>query len=166
MSDAPSKFYVTVNDRPFIYMGLLEADNFIYDLQRESHDGVIKRIRGYKCATVAGLHNEVAAALQFPGYYGENWDAMAECLNDLEWFSGSWYLLHLVRPGSVLPDDDDGFRLFMSILLNASRTWANPGLKGISSERASRPFNIIVSGDEADISRSKRTVDALIPPEA
>ena len=166
MADAPSKFYVTVKDQPFIYMGLLEADNFIYDLQRESHDGVIRTIRGHKCANLRDLHNEVAAALQFPGYYGENWDAMNECLNDLEWLPGSWYLLHLCRPEAVLADDDDDFRIFMSILLNASRTWANPSLKGFSSERPSKPFNIIVSGDETDVSRSRRTVDALIQAEA
>ena len=46
---------------------------------------VARRIRGHKAKTTAALFDEFAAALQFPCYFGENWDAFDECLNDLEW---------------------------------------------------------------------------------
>jgi RNAse (barnase) inhibitor barstar len=162
MANLSDKFYLIFNEPPFIYMGHLEASNLIYSLQCEPQGGAIKTIRGDKCVTVSDLHNEIAAALQFPGYYGENWNALDECLRDLEWLPASWYLIHLCRPEAVLPNDDDNFRIFMTVLLDASRTWANPSYSGMSADCPVRPFNIIISGDELDIARAKTTVENLL----
>jgi ribonuclease inhibitor len=30
------------------------------------------------------MHERIAAALSFPGYYGQNWDAFDECMAELE----------------------------------------------------------------------------------
>lgn len=43
---------------------------------------IARIVRGRKCATLADFYNEFAAALQFPGTFGENWDAFADCLQD------------------------------------------------------------------------------------
>ena len=42
-------------------------------------------LRGKKCRTENDFFSEVAASFQFPFYYGENWDAFDECIQDLEW---------------------------------------------------------------------------------
>ena len=42
-------------------------------------------IEGKNITRKEQLLNHVATALQFPGHFGHNWDALEECLTDLEW---------------------------------------------------------------------------------
>src|SRR5262245_41285350 len=44
---------------------------------------VARVVRGVKCSTATKLFDEFAAALQFPDYFGENWDAFSDCFADL-----------------------------------------------------------------------------------
>ena len=53
---------------------------------KEIAAGEARQVRGRKMTTKAELMNEMAAALQFPAYFGENWDALNDCLRD---FAGS-----------------------------------------------------------------------------
>ena len=39
------------------------------------------------------LLSAVAGALEFPGYFGGNWDALDECLRDLSWLPAPGYAL-------------------------------------------------------------------------
>jgi hypothetical protein len=62
-------------------------------------------IRGGKCRTWTALFDEFAAALQFPCYFGGNWDAFDECLTDLEGPPASAYLLLISSAAHVLDKD-------------------------------------------------------------
>ncbi|MFD8321970.1 barstar family protein [Kitasatospora purpeofusca] len=42
----------------------------------------LRLVRGANCRSRAALFAEWARALSFPGYFGHNWDAFEECLND------------------------------------------------------------------------------------
>lgn len=37
----------------------------------------------------------VSTAMQFPDYFGNNWDALDECLSDMDWLPADGYLLIL-----------------------------------------------------------------------
>src|SRR4051794_5039285 len=47
------------------------------------------------------LLSSMARALSFPDYFGENWDAFNECINDLSWLSVQGYVL-LFKNGNDL----------------------------------------------------------------
>jgi len=109
----------------------------------------VRVIRGWKCGTVERLHDEVGAALQFPAYYGENWDAMDECLRDLSWAPAGALLLVLLDVQSVLPGSDDAMRHFLNVLRWAEDGWAAPG------DGRELDFSVIVAGDEPGLLRAR-----------
>lgn len=50
-------------------------------------------IRGKRCRTETDFLIEVSSAFQFPYYYGENWPAFDECIQDLEWIHSSRFFV-------------------------------------------------------------------------
>lgn len=53
-------------------------------------------IDGASISTKRGLFEALQAALQFPDYFGFNWDAVNECLRDLNsWIPAPAYLLRI-----------------------------------------------------------------------
>jgi len=46
-------------------------------------------------STKEQLLGAVATEMQFPAYFGGNWDALEECLRDMTWLPANGYLLIL-----------------------------------------------------------------------
>lgn len=85
---------------------------------------VVRIVRGKRCTTPDRLFQEWAAALQFPSYFGENWDALEECLTDLEWLPPGGLVLFVTRADRLLesaPEED--LSTLADILLTAARDW-------------------------------------------
>jgi hypothetical protein len=79
-------------------------------------------IRGKRCTTRASLFQECAAALQFPDYFGDNWDALEECITDLEWgyFQiASRISIVFIEVCKILVDDERGRNVFFTFLKEA-----------------------------------------------
>lgn len=50
------------------------------------HDGsYVGYIRGELCQTIEDFFREVSSSMRFPYYFGRNWAAFDECIQDLEW---------------------------------------------------------------------------------
>jgi hypothetical protein len=124
-----------------------------YDLMRlldvQSAPQIVARwIRGGKCRTAAGLFDEFAAALQFPWYFGGNWDALDECLSDLEWLPADGYALFVADAVAVLADEPAGqFRTFCDVLHAAAANWSGPD-HGVRP-RPPRAFHVVLQTEPA-----------------
>ena len=64
----------------------LTKNEVYHKLYLESQgDAYTSYLRGIRCKTEDDFLIEVSASFQFPFYYGENWPAFDECIQDLEW---------------------------------------------------------------------------------
>ncbi len=113
----------------------------------------LKIIKGAKCQTTAGLLNEFARALDFPDYFGHNWDALEDCLADLEWLPAKGYILLITDAAQLLPDDEDEHETFLEVLSDAGKAWGS-GQAGMGAKRAT-PFHVLFAVSERE--KSKRT---------
>lgn len=113
----------------------------------------LKVIKGAKCQTTAGLLIEFARALDFPDYFGHNWDALEECLADLEWLPAKGYIVLITDAAQVLPDDEDEYETFLEILSDAGEAWGS-GQAGMGARQAT-PFHVLFAVSERE--KSKRT---------
>jgi hypothetical protein len=76
-------------------------------------------IRGSRCGSKGETLHEFAAALQFPWYFGHNWDALDECLRDMAVGELPQATVIVTRVGDILPKDESGFRTLLEILFGA-----------------------------------------------
>jgi hypothetical protein len=53
----------------------------------------VATVPGSVLASDAELFDALASAFAFPDYFGHNWDALVDCLGDLEWLEAEGYVL-------------------------------------------------------------------------
>ena len=68
------------------------------------------------------LMKSIAAALEFPDWFGENWDALEDCLSDLSWREAAGHAL--VFEQAKVGDD---FGVLVDVLGSAAEYWAARG---------------------------------------
>ncbi|PXX66436.1 barstar (barnase inhibitor) [Nocardia tenerifensis] len=104
---------------------------------------VVRELRGTKMRTVARLFDEVASALQFPYYFGENKDAFDECLRDLDDFvgDGTGYVV-VVRDSVYLLADEPAERDWLAeAMRDCADYWARKGV----------PFRVVLQGESTGL---------------
>jgi|SRR5579884_1152181 len=118
----------------------------------------VRLFQGKKCRTKSGLMGEFARVLEFPSYFGKNWDAFEECLTDLYWLPAPGYLFIVTDAEQVLADHDEEYRQFITILEEAGKVWATD-----QDVRPEIPFHVLLTVSER---LRKRRRDWLIPAAA
>jgi len=140
--------------KPCFYLVSLEDGQFrnLYlRLVGSRKNAIVRVIRGQKSTTVQDLFNEVGAALQFPYYFGENWNAFSECITDLDWLEGDAYLLLVSKAKSLLcAADSEDFSILLRVLSDASLEWQKPN-EYIPRNRAPTPFHVAFQCTASDI---------------
>jgi len=67
------------------------------------------------------LMQHIALALEFPRWFGGNWDALEDCLSDLSWSAAAGHVL-LIEHADALGPDERG--ILIDILASAAASWA------------------------------------------
>ncbi len=80
------------------------------------------------CTESADVLQRLAEALQFPDWFGQNWDALADCLTDFSWREAPGYVLVLEQLGDFRAMSDDDFDTLIEILSDSSASWGSLGV--------------------------------------
>lgn len=108
----------------------------------EVGNSLVKTIQGNKCNTIDDFFNEFAMAFEFPDYFGYNWAAFDECINDLDWLSCDAYLLLLTDIDKLLASSEKNFKTLIETLVRTVDEWTK-GRNYDSFPTPPTPFHIV-----------------------
>ena len=101
-----------------------------------------------------GLFDEFASQLNFPDYFGRNFNALDDCLNDLAWLPADGYLVVVTEGLSVLADEtDDDVAALIQLLDRAGAEWSRPVHLGEQWDRDAKPFHVVFQASSQDATR-------------
>ena len=69
------------------------------------------------------LFSKISISLGFPDYFGGNWDAVDECLSDMEWSEADGYVLFITNSGKLWSDAEYTAGKLVSIWQSAAEQW-------------------------------------------
>lgn len=102
-----------------------KGDAEVLDAARGSAlDVVTIDLRGVKAKR--GLLDAFAAALEFPRWFGGNWDALEDCLGDLSWRKGDGRVLLIGGAGGLPRIDLDMLRAILADCAASSAARGKP----------------------------------------
>ncbi|MBN9386378.1 MAG: barstar family protein [Chitinophagaceae bacterium] len=118
--------------------GILKSENINEELY------YIAILDGSKCKSLKYFLKEIGKVFNFPSYYGENLNALYECLNDLEWLDKQNYFLLIKNSEIFLKDESTETRNhILSSLKRVAEEWANvPNYEGEEIYRRKSDFRI------------------------
>jgi RNAse (barnase) inhibitor barstar len=96
---------------------------------------VLARSRGLDCTRVdlsgctekSELLARLAQALEFPAWFGHNWDALADCITDLGWRPAAGYVLILEQAAELQQVQPEVFDTALAILADTAAAWKARG---------------------------------------
>ena len=88
---------------------------------------VLVTIDGSAIEGKAELLRALATALDFPPYFGRNWDALADCLMDLAWLPAVGKVLLFAHPAPLIRRAPATWATAATIFAEAADFWSGKG---------------------------------------
>ncbi|MEU9083440.1 barstar family protein [Streptomyces sp. NPDC048357] len=85
----------------------------------------VARLDGRQMHDTDGVFQEFYDGLRLPDHFGWNWDALFDCLRDLEWLPADQYVVIVEAADEALSGDAAGRRRLFETLLRAGRRWSS-----------------------------------------
>ncbi|HHY55368.1 MAG TPA: barstar family protein [Chloroflexi bacterium] len=83
------------------------------------------QLDGRRARDKASFLQAAAAVMHFPDYFGRNWDAFEECINDLSWAPAHGYVLVYEHVWWLACEQPAAWRMARAILQDACRNRAS-----------------------------------------
>jgi len=123
-------------------------------------DPVVRAVRGRKCATKQGLLDEWSAAFQFGPHFGENWDALLDCLTDRHVLPAGAVALVSEAAHVLAKEPAEELATLAGVLREAAKRWRHPG-----PGHAAHPFCVVlqcVPGEAAAVRARWEAAGAVV----
>jgi hypothetical protein len=126
----------------------------------ESKGGHVHRFDSRDLMTEDGIYRSFAEVLRFPGYFGRNWDALVDCLDDLcAEVTGRVGVVGLISDADRLLEAEH-FALFVSVLCQgADRANSSVDLDGFPLDRPAIVERFVFELHEFDREKVARQID-------
>ena len=83
----------------------------------------------------------VAHTMAFPKHFGSNWDALEDCLTDLDWLNGDRFILLYEQPEMFAQGEPAEWLVALDILRSAVAYWRTK----------KRPFYVLFKGGSTSL---------------
>lgn len=83
------------------------------------------------------LMDTLASGLALPDYFGANWDALADCLTDLEWVPAKGYVLVLRGLEGLARQSPKDYAMLLDVLVDGVTYWREQDV----------PFYVLLAGE-------------------
>lgn len=126
-----------------------ETCDWLTALGREPNKLAARLVRGKKSPDKIRFLDEISAALQFPYYFGDNWDALHDCLVDLSWLHAPAVVVCIADADQLLSKAPGEFKKLIEVLQSACKEWNHP-----DKPKTARAFHVVLqtaAGQEAPV---------------
>jgi hypothetical protein len=102
-------------------------------------DIICVSINARACRSKLELLREIASRLSFPEYFGHNWDALEECLQDMDWLDARSVILLICGADALLSLHED-LGVLVRITDSVGRSW--------STEHQGGRFRVVLDAED------------------
>ena len=107
--------------RAGVYQTTLDAEEIV--AAAKTLDLPAYKLNVGKARGKSGLLEHFAKVLRFPDYFGNNWDALNDCLTDLSWLDAKGWVLILLNGNRFARDNQAAFDTAVEVLNSAADHW-------------------------------------------
>ncbi|MFJ9006521.1 barstar family protein [Streptomyces canus] len=108
---------------PWVRVIPADANISIVDALPSTGSAFTARMQGLEMSDADGVFTQFYENLHLPSYFGWNWDALRDCVEDLSWISVTRYQLIIDDADSVLTGSPDERRTLFRVLSGAAEYW-------------------------------------------
>ncbi len=107
----------------------LMSDDIHADIEKASKVAKLAyfHIEGKKIEKKEQFLNHASVAMHFPDYFGGNWDAFADCLEDLSWHEAKGYVVLFDHYDGLASHAHGQFDTLLEIFQSAVEFWREQG---------------------------------------